>query len=51
MNRGKLVFAQVTLHAPLRTFRRCGARYGGAHKVKSFSCLDHYLFSAWSLPN
>ena len=43
MNFGKLVFAQVTQHLPLTTFRRCLKRYGGAHKVKSFSCLDQYL--------
>ena len=37
MNLGKLVFAQVTQHLPLTTFRRCVTRYGGAHKAKSFS--------------
>lgn len=48
MNRGKLVFAQVTQHMPLTTFRRCGARYGGAHKVKSFSCLEQYFCMAFA---
>src|SRR5246500_1271887 len=48
MNVGKLVFAQVTQHLPLTTFRRCVARYGGAHKVKSFSCLDQYLSMAFA---
>ncbi len=43
MNLGKLVFAQVTQHLPLTTFRRCVARYAGERKVKSFSCLDQYL--------
>jgi hypothetical protein len=43
MNLGKLVFAQLTQHLPLTTFRRCVARYGGEHKVKTFSCLDQYL--------
>ena len=43
MNLGKLVFAQVTQHLPLTTFRRCVARYGGERGVKSFSCLDQYL--------
>jgi hypothetical protein len=43
MNQGKLVFAQLTQHLPLTTFRRCVAKYGGEHKVKSFSCLDQYL--------
>jgi hypothetical protein len=43
MNQGRLVFAQLTQHLPLTTFRRCVARYDGEHKVKSFSCLDQYL--------
>ncbi|MCR6732707.1 MAG: IS4 family transposase [Afipia sp.] len=41
---GKLVFAQIMEHLPLTTFRRCVARYGGEHKVKTFSCLDQYLY-------
>ncbi len=40
---GKLVFAQLIEHLPLQTFRRCVARYGGRHKVKSFSCVDQLL--------
>src|SRR6188768_1005812 len=48
MNLGKLVFAQVTRHLPLTTFRRCVARYGGGHKVKTFSCLDKYLCMAFA---
>jgi hypothetical protein len=48
MNQGKLVFAQVTQHLPLTTFRRCVARYAGELKVKSFSCLDQYLCMAFA---
>ena len=48
MNLGKLVFAQLTQHLPPTTFRRCVARYGGEHKVKSLSCLDHYLCMAFA---
>ncbi len=48
MNLGKLVFAQVTQHLPLATFRRCVARYAGERKVKSFSCLDQYLCMAFA---
>ncbi len=48
MNLGKLVFAQVTQHLPLTTFRRCVARYGGEYKVKTFSCLDQYLCMAFA---
>ena len=48
MNIGKLVFAQIMEHLPLTTFRRCIARYGGEHKVKTFSCLDQYLRMAFA---
>jgi Domain of unknown function (DUF4372)/Transposase DDE domain len=48
MNLGKLVFAQITQHLPLTTFRRCVARYDGERKVKSFSCLDQFLCMAFA---
>lgn len=48
MNLGKLVFAQITQHLPLTTFRRCVARYGGEYKVKTFSCVDQYLCMAFA---
>src|SRR6195256_6478740 len=48
MNLNKLVFAQVAEHLPRTTFRRCVARYGGEHKVKTFSCLDQYLCMAFA---
>jgi hypothetical protein len=48
MNQGKLVFAQLTQHLPLTTFRRCVTKYDGEHKVKSFSCLDQYLCMAFA---
>jgi hypothetical protein len=43
MHAGKLVFAQLTEHLPLTTFRRCVAAYGGEHKIKSFTCLEQFL--------
>jgi Domain of unknown function (DUF4372)/Transposase DDE domain len=48
MNHGKLVFAQLMQHLPLTTFRRCVKRYSGEHKVKSFSCLDHFFCLAFA---
>ena len=48
MHQGRLVFAQLTQHLPLTTFRRCVAKYDGEHKVKSFSCLDQYLCMAFA---
>jgi transposase len=43
MNTGKTVFAQLQEHLPHHHFRRCVKRYGGNHKVQSFTCLDQYL--------
>jgi Domain of unknown function (DUF4372) len=37
MNLGKLVFAQLTQHLPLTTFRRCVARYGGERSLQLIS--------------
>jgi len=48
MNQGQLVFAQLTQHLPLTTFRRCVARYQGEHKVKAFSCLDQFFCMAFA---
>ena len=48
MAMGRLVFAQIMEHLPLTTFHRCVARYGGEHKVKTFSCLDQYLCMAFA---
>ncbi len=48
MYSGKLVFAQLMEHLPLHTFRRIVTRYAGEHKVKSFSCLDHFLCMAFA---
>jgi hypothetical protein len=48
MNQGKLVFAQVMMHLPLTTFRRCVAAHGGDHKVKDFTCLDHFFAMAFA---
>jgi hypothetical protein len=48
MNLGKLVFSQLMTHLPLTTFRRCVARYRGHFKVKSFSCLEHFLCMAFA---
>lgn len=48
MNQGKLVFAQVSEHLPLSTFRRCVARYRGEMRVRSFTCLDQFLCMAFA---
>ncbi|MDB6010907.1 MAG: transposase, family [Gammaproteobacteria bacterium] len=48
MHQGQLVFAQLTRHLPLSTFRRCVAQHADEHKVKTFSCLDQFLCMAFA---
>ncbi|OGQ58177.1 MAG: transposase, partial [Deltaproteobacteria bacterium RIFCSPLOWO2_02_FULL_50_16] len=48
MHSGKIVFAQVMEHLPLKDFHRCVDRYQGHHKVQSFSCLDQFLAMAFA---
>ncbi len=48
MLQGHYVFSQLMDHVPLTTFRRCVARYGGDHKIKSFSCLDQFRCLAFA---
>jgi hypothetical protein len=48
MHEGKLVFAQLTEHLPLTTFRRCVALYAGDYKIKSFTCLEQFLCLAFA---
>lgn len=43
MNSGKTIFAQLIEYLPLYQFHKCVKRYNGNYKVKSFTCLDHYL--------
>lgn len=48
MNAGRSVFSQLMDLFPLSEFRRCVERYGGDHKVQSFSCLDQFLALAFA---
>ena len=48
MHQGILVFAQVMLHMPLTTFRRCVAAHRGDHKVQGFTCLDQFFAMAFA---
>lgn len=48
MYEGQTVFAQLMAFLPRQTFRTCIARYGGHHKVKTFSCRDQYLSMAFA---
>ena len=48
MHQGMLVFAQVMVHMPLTTFRRCVAAHRGDHKVQGFTCLDQFFAMAFA---
>jgi hypothetical protein len=48
MHAGKTIFSQIMALLPLKQFHRCVERYQGHHKVKSFSCLDHFLCLAFA---
>jgi hypothetical protein len=45
---GKLIFAQLMDFLPLRTFRRCVARYPSNYPTKTFSHLDQYFSMAFA---
>lgn len=48
MHAGKLVFAQLMKHLPLRTFHQCVARYSGRYPTLKFSHLDQFLCIAFA---
>src|SRR5579864_2520129 len=48
MNLGRPLFAQVMDWFPLHEIRKCVARYGGDHRVRSMSCLDQFYCMAFA---
>jgi hypothetical protein len=44
MHAGKLVFPQVMECPPWHTFRRLIAKYRGDSNIRTFSCLDQFLY-------
>ena len=48
MHQGMLVLAQVMVHLPLTTFRRCGAAHPADFQVQEFSCLDQFFAMAFA---
>ena len=48
MNDGRTIFSQLMDFLPRDVFRRCVRRYGGQHKIKTFSCFDQYLAMAFA---
>jgi len=43
MYTGKTVFSQLISYLPKYEFNKCIDRYKGNHRVKRFSCWDHFL--------
>jgi hypothetical protein len=48
MNAGKLLFAQLMDFVPWTSFARSVVRYGGDHRMRSFSCADQYRAMAFA---
>jgi hypothetical protein len=48
MHAGKLVFSQLMEFFPWRRFDTCVRRYGGDHKIKTFSCSEHLRVMAFA---
>ena len=48
MNTGKTLFAQLMDFLPWTTFTRIVDRYGGDHRVRTFSCAEQYRSMAFA---
>jgi hypothetical protein len=48
MNCGRALFSQMADYLSLHEFRKCVARYGGDHRVRTFSCWDQFLCMAFA---
>jgi hypothetical protein len=48
MNAGKTVFAQLMLFIPTYEFDKCVDRYKGNHKVRTFSCRNHFYVMSFA---
>jgi|SRR5271169_3247074 len=48
MNTGKLLFTQLMDFVPWTSFARSVVRYGGDHRMRSFSCAEQYRAMAFA---
>ena len=48
MNKGQTIFSQIIDFLPKKKFRQCINRYGGNHRVRSFTCFDQFLCMAFA---
>lgn len=47
MHQGKYVFSQIMDHVVRYRFHQCVARYQGGHRVRNFTCWEHFLSLAF----
>jgi len=48
MNRGQTIFSQVIDFLPKKKFHQCVDRYGGNHRIRSFTCYNQFLCMAFA---
>jgi hypothetical protein len=48
MNQGKTIFAQLMAFLPEYEFAKCVARYQGNHKVRTFTCREHFYVMSFA---
>ena len=48
MNQGKTVFAQLMSMIPEYEFDKCVDRYNGNHRVRQFTCRDHFYVMSFA---
>lgn len=48
MNQGKTVFAQLMTMIPEYEFDKCVDRYNGNHRVRHFTCRDHFYVMSFA---
>jgi hypothetical protein len=48
MNKDSAIFSQIMKFLPLYEFNKCVARYGGNHRVKTFTCLNQFYVMAFA---
>ena len=47
MHQGKYVFSQIMENVVRYQFHQCVARYQGEHRVRNFTCWEHFLSLAF----
>lgn len=48
MNVGKTVFSQLMMFIPEYEFQKCVDRYNGDHRVRNFTCREHFFVMSFA---